>query len=700
LGPLPDAAPNPARVEAAFEAFTAWAADQGLDLYPHQEDALLALAAGEHVILGTPTGSGKSLVAAGAHTLALAQGQRSCYTAPIKALVSEKFFDLIGLFGPANVGLMTGDAAVNQDAPIICCTAEILANLALRHGPATPFATVIMDEFHFYGDPQRGWAWQVPLLEMPNTQFLLMSATLGDVSFFVQDLRQRTGRPVAAITNAPRPIPLTYDYQTMALPELVTGLKNTGQTPAYLVHFTQREAVEWAGQMLSLPLASKEQQEAIKRELAGFRFGPGFGATLSKLLKKGIGVHHAGLLPAYRRLVERLAGLGLLTVISGTDTLGVGINVPIKTVVITSLVKFDGHRLRRLNAREFHQVAGRAGRAGFDDAGLVMVQAPEHAIIAAKAQAKAQAKAEQGGKKPRTPSAAKPEKGKISWSVQTFERLRDADPEPLTSHLRVTHSMLLQLLARPDGDPVTDTYRLLTDNHEPVRPRNPLLRDACRIYRSLKAGGVITHREGQVHLEVDLPEDFALNQPLTPFALAALEGLDPASDTYQLDVVSTFEATLETPTAIVVAQEKAAKAVAIAQMKADGWDYLERMQALDQVTYPKPLEEFLTQALAVYRRDHPWVADFELAPKSILREMREVGDTFPQYIARYGLARSEGLLLRYLADAHRTLTRSAPLEVRAALVDLTDWLGDLIRDVDSSLLDEWEELMSLGEEEG
>ncbi|MDR2373019.1 MAG: DUF3516 domain-containing protein [Bifidobacteriaceae bacterium] len=696
LGPV-GAAPGPAAADEAFDAFTDWAAEAGFDLYAHQEEALLGLAAGEHVILGTPTGSGKSLVAAGALALTLARGQRGVYTAPIKALVSEKFFDLIGLFGAANVGLMTGDAAVNAAAPIICCTAEVLANQSLRLGAETPFATVVMDEFHFYGDPDRGWAWQVPLLELPRAQFLVMSATLGDVAWLAEDLRRRTGRPVSAVTNAPRPVPLAFSYQTQPLSNIITGLVKDGLTPAYVVHFTQREALELAGLAAALPLADRQRQADLRDGIGGFKFGPGFGATLSKLLRKGIGVHHAGMLPMYRRLVERLAGEGLLSVISGTDTLGVGINMPIKTVVLTSLVKFDGRRVRRLGAREFHQIAGRAGRAGFDDLGHVLVQAPEQAIERAKALAKAEAAAAQGKPARAARGAKAQEKGKISWSEQTFEKLVTATPETLKPRLKVTHAMILELAARPD-DPLAAARRLLTDNHQPVRPRNPLIRQACRIYRSLRDAGVLTHTPGRVELAVDLPDDFALNQPLTPFALAACELLDPAAQTYELDVVSVFEATLEPPTPVLIAQSKAAKTEALARMKAEGWDYFERMNALDEVTHPQPLAEFLEAALALYRRGHPWVDDFELTPKSVVREMVEHAQTFPEFVSRYGLASSEGVLLRYLSDAYRALTRSAPTDARPRLTGITEWLGGTIRGVDSSLIEEWEELNALAEQ--
>src|SRR5690606_36783845 len=204
---------------AIYEAVEAWAAEQGFTLYPAHQEALIELVSGSYVILGTPTGSGKSLVAVGAHAAALARDQVTFYTAQIKALVSEKFFALCDIFGPDNVGMITGDATVNDDAPVICCTAEILSNIALREGADADIGQVVMDEFHFYAEPDRGWAWQVPLLELPQAQFLLMSATLGDVSRFEKDLTRRTGRPTAVVTSAQRPVPLHYQYVRTPLHE-------------------------------------------------------------------------------------------------------------------------------------------------------------------------------------------------------------------------------------------------------------------------------------------------------------------------------------------------------------------------------------------------------------------------------------------------------------------------------------------------
>ncbi|HLS48456.1 MAG TPA: DUF3516 domain-containing protein, partial [Actinomycetaceae bacterium] len=404
-----------------YEGFARWAQGTGRALYPHQEEALLEIATGSHVIAATPTGSGKSMIAYAAHTVALARNDRTYYTAPIKALVSEKFFELVDLFGSRNVGMVTGDSAINPQAPIICCTAEILANQALREGADLDAGVVVMDEFHYYADPQRGWAWQVPLLELPHVQFVLMSATLGDVSFFVDDLTRRTGRDVAVIDDAERPVPLSFDYALEPIQDLLLRLVETSRTPVYVVHFAQRDAVERAQSLTSVRVASRERRDEIAAEIGAFRFGKGFGATLSRLLRLGIGVHHAGMLPRYRRLVERLTQAGLLAVVCGTDTLGVGINVPIRTVVFTALTKFDGERSRHLTAREFHQIAGRAGRAGFDTTGEVIVQAPEHVIE----NAKALAKAGDDERKRRKIVRKKAPAGVVNWTDKTFERLRD-----------------------------------------------------------------------------------------------------------------------------------------------------------------------------------------------------------------------------------------------------------------------------------
>ncbi len=691
---LIDQLPKTPDPDALFEAFSSWTETQGITLYPAQEEALIEVVSGANVILSTPTGSGKSLVAAAAHFTALAQDKVTFYTAPIKALVSEKFFDLCKLFGTENVGMLTGDASVNADAPVICCTAEVLASIALRDGKYADIGQVVMDEFHFYAEPDRGWAWQIPLLELPQAQFVLMSATLGDVAMFEEDLTRRTGRPTSVVRSATRPVPLSYEYRFTPITETLTELLDTRQSPVYIVHFTQAAAVERAQSLMSINMCTKEEKERIADMIGGFRFTTKFGQNLSRYVRHGIGVHHAGMLPKYRRLVEKLAQAGLLKVICGTDTLGVGVNVPIRTVLFTALTKYDGTRVRTLRAREFHQIAGRAGRAGFDTAGFVVAQAPEHVIE----NEKAVKKAGDDPKKKRKVVRKKAPEGFVAWSETTFDKLIQSEPEPLNSRFRVTHTMLLAVIARP-GNAFEAMRHLLEDNHEPRRAQLRHIRRAIAIYRSLLDGGVVEQletpdAEGRiVRLTVDLQQDFALNQPLSTFALAAFDLLDAESPSYALDMVSVVESTLDDPRQILAAQQNKARGEAVGQMKADGVEYEERMERLQEVTYPKPLSELLWHAYDVYRTSHPWVNDHPVSPKSVIRDMFERAMTFTEFTSHYELARTEGIVLRYLASAYKALEHTIPDDVKSEdLQDLISWLGEMVRQVDSSLLDEWEQL--------
>jgi len=692
---LTDLIPSPPEPDSLYDAFVTWTGDQGITLYPAQEEALIEIMTGSNVILSTPTGSGKTLVATGAQFAAMAAGQRTFYTAPIKALVSEKFFALCDIFGAANVGMMTGDAAVNAKAPIVCCTAEVLANIALRQGAAADIGQVVMDEFHFYAEPDRGWAWQVPILELPQAQFVLMSATLGNVERFQSDLTRRTGRTTAVVTSVERPVPLSYSYVLTPLHETIEELLSTHQAPAYVVHFTQASALERAQALMSVNVCTRAEKDAIATLIGGFRFSSGFGKTLSRLVRHGIGVHHAGMLPKYRRLVEQLAQAGLLKVICGTDTLGVGINVPIRTVVFTGLSKYDGSRQRVLKAREFHQIAGRAGRAGYDTSGYVVVQAPDHDVE----NAKLVAKAGDDPKKLRRIQRKKAPEGFVSWNEATFLKLVDAEPEPLVSRMRVSHSMLLNVIAR-EGDPFESMRQLLRDNHEEPRNQARLSRRAIQIYRTLLTAGVVERLEPPdeagrtMRVTEDLQFGFALNQPLSTFALATFDVLDRESPTYALDVVSILEATLEDPRPVLSAQAYKARGEAVGQMKAEGIEYDERMELLEDVTWPKPLLELLEATYELYRQGHPWIAETELSPKSVVRDMFERAMTFGELVAYYGLTRSEGLVLRYLSDTYKALRQSVPDSAKTEeLTDLTEWLGEVVRQTDSSLLDEWEQLV-------
>ena len=701
----PPVAPLAARLNAAspLDGFVEYVESEGISLYPAQEEALLEILDGRNVIMNTPTGSGKSLVAAGAHFAALTDGRRSVYTAPLKALVSEKFFALCEAFGADRVGMITGDAAVNPQAPVICATAEILANWALRDGTEADVDVVIADEFHFYADPQRGWAWQVPLLTLPQCQFVLLSATLGPTDRFATELTGRTGRQTVTVRSAERPVPLRFEYGTLPLHASIEDLVERNRAPVYVVHFTQREAIEAAQAYTSIGVLSRAERDLVAEAVGGFKFDSPIGRDLRRLIGHGVGVHHAGLLPKYRLLTERLAQQGLLKLICGTDTLGVGVNVPIRTVLFTQLCKYDGQKTRLLNAREFHQIAGRAGRAGFDEQGFVRVQAPAHWIENRIAEGKAvsdpKAKRKLVKRRP-------PERNYAHWNEQTFDRLVSAEPEPLVSSFEVSHQMVMHMLDRP-GDGCAALRRLLVENHETRRRQRRHIRRAVAIYRSLIEAGVVEVLETpdewgrRVRVTVDLQDSFALHQPLSLFAVEALGVLDPAESDYPRDVLSVVESVLENPGAVIAAQIERLRSDLLGELKAQGVPYEERMERLAAVEHPKPLREFLYGAFDIFRRHHPWVEGDNVRPKSVAREIHERAMTFSEYVNHYGLKRSEGLLLRYLSDSYRALVQNVPSERRTPELDeLTDWLGALVRGVDSSLLDEWERLTAVSGEAG
>jgi len=688
-------------VDAIIEAFTDWATERGLELYPHQEEAILELLSGSNVILATPTGSGKSLVALAAHARSVAGGGRSWYTAPVKALVSEKFFDLCEHLGAENVGLLTGDSSVNPEAPVICCTTEILAHVALKDGVEADAETVVLDEFHFYGDPDRGWAWQVPLLELPQASFLLLSATLGDVRFFREDLTRRTGRPTALVDHAVRPVPLHFEYRRTLLHHTIEDLIAQDAAPLYLVNFSQKDAVAQATAMASIVKLDDEAKAEVNAELVAAKLPAGFGRDLARLLRNGVGVHHAGMLPRYRRLVERLTQRGLLKVVSGTDTLGVGVNLPIRTVVLTRLYKYDGTDTRLLSAREFHQIAGRAGRAGYDTAGLVIALAPEHVAE----NESAQAKAVDDPKKKRKLKKSQPPKGFVHYDEETFRKLQDATPEPLESSFRMTPGMLMQLLDRP-GDAWQHGRALLLGSHEPRHRQRRHVRSTIGLYKALRTAGVVRlleepDRYGRF-VEVDhaLQDDFALNQLLAPFLLHALPLLDREDESYPMAVLALVESVVDDPFPILMAQKDKAKDEAMAEMKAAGVEYEQRIEELDKIRYPQPMREQIYDVFDRWRTANPWIGDRNIAPKGVVRDMWDRSMDFPSFVRHYGIKRSEGLLLRYLSDVYKALLRTVPDDVKDdEVLELQDWLGAVIRATDSSLLDEWTALLLGAEDE-
>ena len=672
--------------DALLGRFLDYAEGKGLRLYPAQEAAILEVFEGKNVILNTPTGSGKSLVAAALHFRALAQGRRSVYTCPIKALVNEKWLNLCREFGPQNVGLSTGDASVNRDAPILCCTAEILANLALREGADIDVQDVVMDEFHYYADRERGVAWQAPLLTMPHARFLLMSATLGDTRFFEEELTKLTGLPTVAVKSQERPVPLAFSYAESPLPLTVERLVLESKAPVYVVHFTQLDAATSAQDFTSINVCTREEKAAIAQALEGCKFNSPYGPDLKRWLRHGIGLHHAGLLPKYRILVERLAQKGLLKIICGTDTLGVGINVPIRTVLFTKLCKYDGQKTGILSARDFHQISGRAGRKGFDDLGWVVAQAPEHAIENAKL-------AQKAGKKfvKRQP----PDRNFVNWDEQTFQRLIVAQPERLVSRFQVSHGMLLNVLSRK-GDGCRAMQRLLRGCHDPERAKEAHRKRAWQLFRALVERKIVEfHAEGEAKLRVNvaLQDDFSMNQTLSLYLLDTLPLLDLEAPDHALNVITLVEAILEDPDMILRKQLDRLKTKRMAEMKQEGIEFDQRIAELEKLEYPKPQREFIYGTFNDFADKHPWVGTENIRPKSIAREMFEDYRSFSDYIRDYELQRSEGLLLRHLNSVFKVLTQTVPDAAKTDDVrEMEVYLGTMLRQVDSSLLDEWEKM--------
>ncbi len=671
--------------------FLEYAEGRQLRLYPAQESAILELFEEKNVILNTPTGSGKSLVAAALHFKALAQGKRSVYTCPIKALVNEKFVALCREFGPDNVGLCTGDASVNRDAPILCCTAEILSNIALREGDRADVREVVMDEFHYYADRDRGVAWQIPLLTLQQARFLLMSATLGNTAFFELELTRLNGRPSVTVASAHRPVPLEFAYSELPLAKAVETLAADGKAPVYVVHFTQLEAAQSAQDFTSINVCTREEKSAISGALVGFKFSSPYGPEIAKWLKHGIGLHHAGLLPKYRVLVEQLAQKGLLKIICGTDTLGVGINVPIRTVLFTRLCKFDGQKTVILSARDFHQIAGRAGRKGFDDRGWVVVQAPEHVIE----NLKLAGKAARDGKK--TVKRQPPDKNFVNWDKNTFTRLIAAPPERLASRFEVSHAMLLNVLSRK-GDGCGAMQRLIRDCHESPKQKKAHTRRAWVLFRSLLAQKIVefiprTPEGASLRVNVALQDDFSMDQELSLYLLDTIPMIDPQQPDYALVLLTLAESILEDPGVILRRQLDKIKGQKVAEMKMEGLDYDQRMEELEKLEYPKPNREFIYSTFNAFAARHPWVGQENIRPKSIAREMFESFRSFSDYIRDYELQRAEGVLLRHLNSVFKVLAQTVPDAAKNDQVrEMELYLASMIRQVDSSLLDEWEKM--------
>ncbi len=690
---------SPEMNDQTLDRFLSYITSTGLTLYSAQEEAILEIFSDNNVILKTPTGSGKSLVALALHFKSFVLQKQSIYTCPIKALVNEKFLALCSLFGPESVGMITGDGTVNREAPILCCTAEILANMALREGAQCNVAHIIMDEFHYYADKERGIAWQIPLLTLPNAQFLLMSATMGESLFFEECLSRLTGKRTVTVSSEDRPVPLFFEYSDSPLELTLESLLASKKYPVYIVHFTQRECAETAQALLSTNFCSAEEKKAIATELIDVKFSSPYGKEVNRILRHGIGIHHGGLLPRYRSLVERLSQKGLLKMICGTDTLGVGVNVPIRTVLFTKLCKYDGTRTGLLSARDFHQICGRAGRKGFDTTGYVVAQAPLHVIENTKMEAKI---AKDPSKAKKFVRKKPPEKDYVSWTEETFKNLIAKSPEKLTSQFSISHGMLLNVLSRKENG-CKAMQKIIRSNHSDEKEKRQQFKLAFKFFRALLERKIIeivdptSNNGSHIRVNVTLQDDFSLDHELSLYLIDSLKRLDPLLPDYALDIVTQIESILENPQVILRKQLDKLKTKRMAELKAEGVEFDDRIAELDQMEYTKPNHDFVYNTFNEFVGMHPWLTLSNIRPKSIAREMHEEFYSFAEYTQAYGIQRSEGILLRYLSQFYKTLIQNIPEALRTEqLEEIILYFGTMLRGVDSSLLDEWEKMKNPG----
>ncbi|MBL9118900.1 MAG: DUF3516 domain-containing protein [Phycisphaerae bacterium] len=723
VAPLLEHRPQSAEASDCFLAFLSYCEASKVEPYPAQVAAFEAIFEHKSVVLATPTGSGKSLVALAAHFAAYWRGaagldptipdhlRRSVYTAPTKALVNEKFFNLCDAFGATNVGLMTGDATVNPTAAIICCTAEILESIALREGKRSPFGWVVMDEFHYFSDPERGSAWLVPLLELTDARFLLMSATLHDFEpeALCEDLRRRTGAEAVAVSSKERPVPLEFRYkEDRLLMETLEEVLRDGLVPVYVVSFRRRDAAELAPKLRSTALDEKarERRTIIHAELERHRLDTPFGKTLRELLPHGLAIHHGGMLPKYRRLVERLATKGLISVISGTDTLGVGVNMPIRSVIFTQLSKGGGPAgMHHLKPGEFRQIAGRAGRKGHDTMGTVIVQAPEHEVNNLRRKRKSAT----SGKKFHAES---PPPGFKGWNEKTLERLRDAPIDRLVPRFAVTGPLVLQILRR-SGDGREALERLIAS----VGAKEAEYREtAAKILGAFEEAGLARRREQSdergclydLSAAVECIESF--DRPLVPFVRFAIEQLEISDPNHDLDVLTIVESIVDDPSEVLNAQRRRLQDQKRQELWVPGMSLEETgamRDELDAITHPKPMAEELEVWFKHWDAKHPFIADRHPSPKAVARELLERGMSFAEYIRDYGLIHHEQTLYYYLSDVQKIMSRALAVTDpdmqggqddaakakavarREAIERLLEDLGALVETIDSSVSEEW-----------
>jgi hypothetical protein len=443
---------NPADIELAF--YERFLIARGIEPYPVQEQAFSRIFAGESVLVTVPTGTGKTLMAKAALYAALERGQTAVYTTPLRALTEEKYRELVDDFGADKVGFATGDYKVNRDAPIQVVVAEILWNRIFGERATRPADVVVMDEGHYFNEPERGYVWEQSVIGLdPRTQLVVLSATIGNPEEFCQWVYLTRRIPMALVRSDERKVPLYHEYRESYLIDLVRELHEAGDTPAIVFVFGREQCFERARILKSCRrFTSDEERERVAAACEGVLLDRGAAGELRPLLLHGIGVHHAGVLPRYKQLVERLALERLVKFVVSTETISAGINLPAKRVIFPELRKVIRRQPRLLLPAEYHQMSGRAGRPQFDREGIALALAPEEVVQEIRKETK---EAEKSGRRPDAERIRKTayaharaqaqQKGDLIWDAEAHAKLVAGKPAPLQSRTRITAEQILAI---------------------------------------------------------------------------------------------------------------------------------------------------------------------------------------------------------------------------------------------------------------
>lgn len=459
--------PSDGELELSFYEKFLWS--RGLEPYPVQEQALAHIFAGTSVLVTVPTGTGKTLMAKAALHAALGRGHRAIYTTPLRALTEEKYRELSADFGEHNVGFATGDYKVNRDAPIQVEVAEILWNRIVADKHVSPAEIVVMDEGHYFNDPERGYVWEQSIIGLdPRTQLVVLSATVGHPEKFCHWVELTRRVTMALVDSRERKVPLVHEFREEMIIDTVRELAFSGDVPAIVFVFGREQCFEVARLLKSCRRFTTDEEKAKVEAMCDEALLPsGASKELRPLLTHGIGIHHAGILPRYKQLVEQLALERLIKFVVSTETIAAGINLPARTVVFPALRKFVKQAPRLVTAAEYHQMAGRAGRPQFDDRGLAITLAPEQIVSDLKKELKDAAKRaayDEAKVKKSVYNRARSDaqrKGDIVWTPEVHAELVRGEPAELRSKTKITAEQVLAI-----GLPDLTATKIATDSVE------------------------------------------------------------------------------------------------------------------------------------------------------------------------------------------------------------------------------------------